>query len=179
MKTLKKLIFATFLFGIFACQESDEAFFSATDEIVFQFEYINYAWGKQHRGFVITSDGTKYSYNNPETWVFPENDNVKAEDFLNNLSSCTNDGKVDISKLNRMKALVLKVDENQLTKPKNTMFDAGSESYSFYVKDAVNGTYRRIILLNRGDWSQENEDKDAQEIANWLIELNDGGIFKD
>jgi len=179
MKTLKRLLFVTLLFGVFACTESNEEFFSATDEIVFQFEYINYAWGKQHRGFLITSDGTKYSYNNPENWVFQENNQIKAEDFLNNLSACTNDGKVDVSELNRMKALVLKVDENQLTEPKNTMYDAGSESYSFYIKDAIKGTYRQITLLNRGDWSQENKDNDAQEIANWLVGLNNGGVFKD
>lgn len=179
MKKFKRLLICTLLLSAFACSKNDEIFFSANDEIVFQFEYLNYAWGKQHRGFYITANGTKYSYDNLESWIFPEESLIKAVDFGTNLSVCTNDGTVDLSKLNRMKTLVLSVDEKQLTKAKNEMYDAGSESYSFYVKDAAKGVYRQITLLNRGDWYQENSDKDAQEIANWLIELNNGGIFKE
>ena len=179
MKNINRLLALTLLLSVFACQKSEEEFFSANDEIVFQYENINYAWGKQHRGFIITTDGTKYSYDNPENWIFPEESQLKAEDFINNLSVCTNDGTVDKAKLNRMKTLVLKVDENQLSKSQNKMYDAGSENYSFYVKDSAKDIYRQILLLNRGDWYQENKDNDAQEIANWLIELNNGGIFKD
>ncbi|MDX9880512.1 MAG: hypothetical protein RBS73_00505 [Prolixibacteraceae bacterium] len=179
MNTLKLFLLAIFVCNLPSCIEDDKEYFSAGEEIVFQFEYLNYAWGKQHHGFLIAPDGTKYSYNNPENWVFRENNQIKAEDFINNLAVCVNEGKVDTDELNRMKALVLKVDETQLTEPENTMYDAGSESYSFYVKDVTKGTYRQVILLNRGDWSQENKDKDAKEIAGWLMQLNNGGIFKD
>ena len=179
MKNLKLLFVFTLFISAFSCRETDDVFFPATDEIVFQSEYINYAWGKQHYGFIITSDGTKYSYDNPDNWIFPEDSQIKAEDFAANLVSCTNEGKVDLTKFNRMKTLVLKVDETKLSKGQNVMADAGSENYSFHVKDANKGTYRHITLVTRGDWFQENTDDDAKEIANWLIQLNNGGIFKD
>lgn len=179
MKKLRLLFVFTLFFSAFSCQKTDDVFFAATDEIVFQFEYINYAWGKQHYGFFITSDGTKYSYNNPENWIFQEDSQIKADDFLINLASCTNEGKIDLTELNRMKTLVLKVDETQLSKSRNTMYDAGNENYSFYVKDSAKGTFRQITLLNRGDFFQKNSDEDAVEIADWLLQLNNGGIFKD
>lgn len=178
MKKLRLLFVLALLIGAFSCRETEDVFFSVNDEIAFQFEYTNYAWGKQHYGFIITSDGTKYSFNNPENWISPENSIIKAEDLLTNLATCTNEGKVDLTELNRMKNLVLKVDETQLTKSQNTMYDAGSENYSFYVKDSAKGTFRQVTLLNRGDYFQKNADEDAQEIAEWLIQLNNGGIFK-
>ncbi len=179
MNTLKRIWVVALFIGLSACSESEDAFFSANDEIIFQVEYINYAWGKQHYGFLITPDGTKHTYNNPEGWFFSDDKKIGAEDFLSNLTACTAGGTVDLGKLNQMKALVLKVDENQLTTPQNTMKDAGSESYSIYVKDEQNGTYRQVILSTKGDWSQKNKDKHALEIVSWLVQLNNGGIFKD
>ena len=179
MKILKNFVILVILLGAFACKEDQEYFFTQSDEIVFQFEYTNYAWGAQHYGFFITPDGSKYTYNNPEGWIFDEEGEIKNEDFLTDLALCTEEGTVDTDELNRMKALVLKVDESQLSKSENTMYDAGSENYSFYIRDEIKGTYRRITLLNRGDYFQKNSDDDAEEIANWLIELNNGGIFSD
>ncbi len=163
-----------------ACEKDYEGLdLQDKDQIVFQAEYVNYAWGKVNKGFFITADGSKYEYDNPEKWVFPENDLILADDFIANIQQCEKVVSVDLTKLNQMKSLVLKVDEHKLGERKAVMADAGSEQYCFYIKDPAKNQLRRIVLLSRGDFFQENTDKEAQEIASWLMELNQGGVFSD
>ena len=41
---------------------------------MFQLEYVNYAWGYQHNGFIIDNEGNVLTYSNPENWNFPDKD---------------------------------------------------------------------------------------------------------
>jgi len=47
---------------------------------LFQSEYYSLAWGMQHRGFYIPPDGTKYSYDMPESWDFHISEKANKSD---------------------------------------------------------------------------------------------------
>ncbi len=62
---------------------------SERQSVLFQFEYINYAWGYQHQGFIIDNKGNVLTYNNPEGWNFPDNNlNITEIQFNENLDKC-------------------------------------------------------------------------------------------
>lgn len=176
MKIWTILLMATF---IIACEKEDEMRLQDFDQVVFQAEFVNFAWGRVQKGFFITSDGTMYTYDKPEKWIFPDNGFIKQQDMKNNLGKCTKSGTVNLETLNRMKALILNVDENKLSEIKAVMADAGSEKYSFFIQNPSNNELHENILLRRGDFYQENSDEDAKIITDWLIELNQGGVFSD
>lgn len=180
MKAFKLIIATFYLVSVLSCETDEDYSVFMNQEVVFQFEYINHAWGKQHRGFFVLNDGSIYKYDNPEGWVFPsQKNNISTDDFNNNLSKATEKvGTVNANKMLEMKALINKFDKENLTEMESVMADAGAESYSFYLKSGSQD-YQNYLLLMRGDNFQKNSDKDAEQLADWLIQLNDGGIFNE
>jgi hypothetical protein len=62
--------------------------------ILFQVDYINYAWGYQHTGFIIDNEGNILTYNNPQNWIFPDKDlSLSESQVRSNLESCVKTGK--------------------------------------------------------------------------------------
>ncbi|MDD2799252.1 MAG: hypothetical protein PHV20_11730 [Bacteroidales bacterium] len=59
MKTLLSILCAFLILN--GCAKMDSISFS-NQKIVFQQEYINYAWGYSHNGFFIDSTGAIYTY---------------------------------------------------------------------------------------------------------------------
>ena len=58
--------------------------------ILFEFEYVNYAWNYQHYGFIIDNEGNVLTYNNPENWNFPDRElRISENQVAENLSMCT------------------------------------------------------------------------------------------
>ena len=63
---------------------------SDEQEIFFQYEYRNYAWGHQHSGYFIDNKGNVLTYDNPEGWNFPDSDMmIYGNKLLENLDKCT------------------------------------------------------------------------------------------
>ena len=61
--------------------------------ILFEFEYINYAWSYQHNGFIIDNEGNVLTYNNPENWNFPDSDlRISEKQVAENIRKCTHSG---------------------------------------------------------------------------------------
>lgn len=128
----------------------------------------------------MLNDGSIYKYDNPEDWISQEHNLISVTDFNNNLSKATEKiGTVNANKMIEMKSLISKFDKERLTEMRSVMADAGAERYSFYLKNGSKEEYRNYLLLIRGDIFQKNPDKDAEQLADWLIQLNDGGIFNE
>ena len=67
---------------------------SENQQILFQYEYVNYAWGYQHNGFIIDNEGKILTYNNPENWNFREKEsNLTEAQVAENISKCKDSGK--------------------------------------------------------------------------------------
>ena len=92
LSTSKILITATLLLFIISCKKHSNSI--DNKEILFQYEYINYAWGYQHYGYIIDNQGNVLTYNNPENWNFTGKDQTLTEEqVIQNISLCTHSGK--------------------------------------------------------------------------------------
>ncbi len=175
---MKTLWFMVSVFVLFLFHGCDEPETDQNTEIIFQFEYINYAWSFQHRGFLIDKEGKILSFEKPAGWIFPENNSITTKDLINNLNKALKiSGQVELKKLEEMTEIALGISNESLTKPENRMADAGTEGYYFFRLNSETRKYERTTLLQRGDWSQENKGKDADTVIKWLLEINKGGMY--
>ena len=62
--------------------------------VLFQVEYVNYALGYQHNGFIIDNKGNVLTYSNPENWNFPDKGlTISESQVKENMGKCFNSGK--------------------------------------------------------------------------------------
>lgn len=141
--------------------------------VLFSKEYINYAWGYQHFGWIMDSDGVIRSYNQPEKWNFI--------DSVGYISS----GKM-VDNINITTSILLQVDKDETSKfypkamqslygkttvPTHEMSDFGTITYSAYVLIPETGKFKRIVLYQYGDVCFINTSEAAREIYTWMKNL--------
>ena len=145
----------------------------AEQEILFEVYYINYAWGKQHNGFLIDKNGNIKTYKNPEDWNFPSADKeISADQIAKNLTKTTlASTKISQEELNDYASRIYTIDQTKLSKPENVGADMGESIFATYNYDAEKQTYKQVLISKSGDWKTENKDKSAQEIKNWLSDI--------
>jgi hypothetical protein len=144
------------------------------NEILFQFEYINYAWGYQHTGFIIDNQGNVLTYNNPEGWNFADKDlTLTGEQVSQNISLCTHSGKkINESELRKYSGYIKNISSSQVTAMKNVAADTGSTEYICYLYSGNTGTYKKYLIKMEGDFTCENLNFYSKKVANWLKDIN-------
>ena len=143
-------------------------------EIIFQLEFINHAWGYHHYGWLIDSTGNVYCYNSPDNWIHCDSEGlITASDMTNNIketnSICYN---IDKEELVSKFTLIMNASKGQISEPVNEMYDAGITGYYGYVYSPELGLYKRILLKQIGDFRTENNSKEAKILYNWLEQVN-------
>jgi hypothetical protein len=141
--------------------------------ILFQIEYINYAWGYQHSGIIIDNEGKVWSYNNPENWNFADDQmSISEEQIEQNLSVSSATGivisKVDLEKYS---SYIPNIASSKVTALKNVAADAGSTSYICYSYSQTASSYKGTIIKMEGDFSCENLNFFSKKTALWLKEV--------
>ena len=147
---------------------------SEKQEILFQFEYLNYAWGYQHNGFIIDNKGNILTYNNPESWNFTDKDLTLSEEQVNqNISMCTHSGKkISESELRKYSGYIRNIASSQVTALKNAAADAGSAEFVCYQFSESTGTYKRYLIKMEGDFTCENLNFYSKKVVNWMKDIN-------
>lgn len=147
---------------------------SKKQEILFQFEYINYAWGYHHMGFIIENNGNILTYDNPENWNFPDNDIViSAAQVDENLSKCkVSDIKVSGDELRKYSNYIKNIASSKVTALKNVAADAGSTQYICFQFSEDNLSYRGTLIKMEGDFTCENLNFYSKKVAAWLKAIN-------
>ncbi len=144
-------------------------------EYFFLFEYINFAWGYQHNGWLMDSTGTVRYFEVPEKWMVPSTDAAieipGIENYVSRADSVIT--KVDRSVLIRKAQLIDTAAKGEFTEPENVMADAGSWSYYALQYDPDRETYKRILLKQDGDWEIENLSEAAMELYDWMREIRE------
>jgi hypothetical protein len=152
-----------------------KGFITANQEIWFQVEYVNYAWGYQHDGFLIDMSGNVLVYDNPGSWNFPdENMNLTEQEMEENLKLCSPSGlKIPEAELARYSSYIPNIAASKLTSPKQTAADAGSISFICY---QINGDniYKGNLVRQEGDWTRENLNFYSKRVVAWLKEIQAG-----
>ena len=144
--------------------------------VYFEYEYINYAWGFQHNGWIIDEEGNVRSFKLPEDWQYPDSSGMISEAALlyNIKQTDSIIAVVDSTELDKYTALITGARDGRISVRENTAADAGSASLHAYLYDEEKDAYLKIFLASSGDWSSENESYNARKLVKWLKEF---GVF--
>lgn len=142
-------------------------------QLIFQSEYTNHAWGYNHNGWMMDSSGLVKRFQKSAPWVFPDSlGYISEKDMQKNLNVCDSLLEhISYYELSRYSSKAKNCIDGPMTTPKNTMADAGEHIYAFYRFEADLKRYKRVILSMTGDWSQENLAPDAKEVVDWMMKI--------
>ena len=163
--------------------------FSITDlPYLYQYEYLNKAWGVVHEGYFVLPDGSKYKYNSPKQWsymtklVIDKGDDLDAEEgrayvvtkdtlepeelFTNLRSSVKQTGLSSLfkSKLELSDDILQELMNSEVEDFGFRGCDMGMKSNILWIYDAATMLYKRILLHANGDQKFVNQSRAAREL---------------
>ena len=170
LKSAGSILFFIALVCLFAGCQPDEAPVPEEQEVLFEVYSINFAWGKQHSGFIIDKNGSIKVFENPVKWNFPTVDNeLSAEEMAENLSnSALSSTSIPVQEVQEYASKIYTVNPNKLSKRVSEGADRGAIIVLMYRYNPGSKTYQQVILSETGDWNAENSDKHAKQIREWL-----------
>jgi hypothetical protein len=175
MKTIqiKIILFIISILFIAGCKKNIGI--NEKQAILFQVENMNYAWGYQHKGFIIDSEGNVMTYMNPPTWNFPDIDFSLNEDQVReNLGLCINSGKkISSEELKKYASYIKNISSSKVTAMKNVAADAGSTEYICYLFSGKSGTYKGYLIKMEGDFTCENLNFFSKKVITWLKNIHE------
>jgi hypothetical protein len=142
--------------------------------ILFQVDYVNYAWGYEHTGFIIDNAGNILTYKNPQNWNFPDKDlNLSENQVHSNLEYCQKTGiKVSSEELKKNAGYIKNISSSKVTAMKNIAADAGSLEYFCYQYIGNSGTYKGTLIKMEGDFTCENLNFFSKKVVAWLKNIS-------
>ncbi|HEX8691719.1 MAG TPA: hypothetical protein VF746_04815 [Longimicrobium sp.] len=142
--------------------------------VLFEVEYVNFAWAPTWYGFHVDRDGnvSRYRLDNPRPAdsadeVFSEAELRAKYDQNGQLLTTLPSGEV-LARYQRVDEAIA----GPYTEPRGTCADAGGVRYSAMVYDASTGAYRRVLLRQTGDIARANLSAAARELFAWLKQLD-------
>jgi len=169
MKTMLSLLVLTLTLFASACSD-DTVQMADGQDVYFEVSYMNMAWGKQFKGFLIDKDGKIRTYDKPAKWnSVTEKTELSAAQMKENVANTVvSDKVVSATELKENIAKANDAVSGTLSKPTSGGADRGTTSYYVYRFDAAKLTYVPILLSQTGDWEIANQNKSAVEISAWL-----------
>jgi len=142
--------------------------------ILFEFEYVNYAWNYNHYGFIIDNEGNVLTYKNPESWNFPDRElRIGENQVAENLSMCTHSGiRIPKDELQKYSVHIKNIASSKVTALKNAADDSGSAEYICYQYSESSGMYKGTIIKMEGDFTCENLNFYSKKVAEWMKGIN-------
>jgi hypothetical protein len=146
---------------------------SQGQKILFQQEYVNYAWGYQHNGFIIDSEGNVLTFDKPDKWNWPDKNSTLSETQVNeNISSCTLTGKkIPKTELQKYVNYIKYISSSKVTAPKHVGADMGSLVYSCYQFAESSSTYKAATIKMEGDFECENLNFYSKRVVVWMKDI--------
>jgi hypothetical protein len=169
-----KIFYFAFLFLLTGCNKEDDSLPEAKQTILFQREYINYAWGYRQDGWIIDSSGNFRTFQMPKVWNFVDSLGLISSDDMNENIQQTDSILFKIEKDTILKyfSKLKKASEGKMSEPHQEMFDAGVTYFSGYIYEPCSKKFKQVLLRQTGDIFIENKSKEADEIFNWMISLD-------
>ena len=143
-------------------------------------EYENFAWGYQRHGVVIDGDGhvLKYDFKGtpaglPNPWHAKDMNNMSEAELRQRYNGAVDTGKrVSADEIAQHVALMRDAAQTPPTEGRNAGADMGETTVYCLVRDVPSGTYRQVLLDQKGDFERTNPSSAAKALATWLA-----GIF--
>ncbi len=155
-----------------------EELFNDNQRAIFVRIYVNYAWGYQHNGYIIDSDGVVKEFNLPENWNWVDDDGYISEaDMAENLLQSGNTVCI-ISKSDMVyfSGKLRSAANGKITEPEHMMCDAGATICAGFLHEPESSRYRYVLIRQTGDFYQENLSKEAVVIYEWMQDPCEGNI---
>jgi len=171
---LLKVFFILFITHVFTgCKK--QTVINEKQAILFQVDYVNYAWGYQHNGFIIDNEGRVLTYKNPQEWIFPDKDlKLSGSQVHDNIEKCHFSGKtIPREELIKYARYIKNITSSKVTAPKNVAADAGSLEYICYQFSEIPDTYKGCIVKMEGDFTCENLNFFSKKVSTWLKNINE------
>ena len=175
MKVASLMIFAAAILALPAsCDKVDCGCDQPGDQpVVFEYRYINHAWGYQERGWFMDGEGLVHHYDTPVEYVSPDSTGLISRAGLDHNLSFADSviASVNPEELAEYYSLIPAAAEGTVAEAEHMAYDAGSSVLSCYMYDPEAGAFRYVFLAMSGDFRQVNTSKEAEELVEWLLEL--------
>ncbi len=147
---------------------------SEKQAILFQYDYVNNAWGDQHYGFIIDNEGNVLTYNNPMDWHFPDKEFFLTEDQVTeNLRKCSHSGiKIQKEELKKYSNFISNISSSKVTALKNVGADAGTTEFICFQFSESDGSYKGYLIKMEGDFTCENLNFYSKKVITWMKDIN-------
>ena len=170
--SIEKIILITILvLFITGCKKN----FVISDKqaMLFQLEYVNYAWGYQHTGYIIDNEGNVLTYNNPEDWNFPDSDFVLNENQVTvNINKCIQASKkIPKEDLQKYTNYINNIASSKVSALKNVAADAGTLEFICYQFSESSHTYKGSLIKMEGDFTCENLNFYSKKVVAWMKDI--------
>jgi hypothetical protein len=149
---------------------------SGDQKILFQYSYVNYAWGTNNQGFLIDNEGNLLIYNQPEKWNFPDkNSTLSQAQVAENLSYCTATGrKVTEAELQKYASYIVNLAASKVTAKKAVAADMGTFNYYCFSYSSGSSSYRQVTIKTLGDFECENLNFYTKKVVEWMNQMMQG-----
>jgi hypothetical protein len=153
---------------------------SDKNAVLFQYDYINYAWGYQHKGFFIDNKGNVLVYNNPEEWNYPDDDLMQTESQIaENITRCRqSEIKISEEELQKYISYIKNISSTKVTAIKNVADDAGVSKYICYQYSENTKYYKGSLIKMEGDFTCENLNFFSKRVVLWMKDINNNLLVK-
>jgi hypothetical protein len=168
---MKRILFFTLIvLLLFGCNKEK---YDSIPHGYYTVEYMNFAWGFQHTGWIIDSEGNVMSFDLPSNWNREDSLGYISEaDLIDNLSQCNEKiDKVTSRRLYLNNKLIDGAANGTFSERENTSNDAGGMEFSCYQFDQELNLYKKVTLNVEGDWSYHNESEEAEKITKWMKKI--------
>lgn len=147
---------------------------SKNQPVLFQYRYVNHAWGYQDHGWLIDSSGNVRHFEYPSDFRTPDsNGYLSLEDLEHNLSQTDSlINSIGEKELERHVALIPEAAAGEIGERQQRAYDAGTSSLACYVYDSGQDAFRYVLLGMSGDWEQLNQSEEAADLLAWLRQFN-------
>jgi hypothetical protein len=144
----------------------------AQQQIYYEVESVNYAYGYQHHGYYIDQRGGVHSYSfagTGEMWRDSASRSFSEQTLMKKFSH--HDSLLVMADRDSVLwsyDLLKEAMTGTTTDTIKAGADRGSVSYNVYVFDPGVGMYQRVTLREEGDWSFHNQSPGAIQLVEWL-----------
>lgn len=172
--TMKKSVISLLVITSLAfscCKEDIPA--DLSQPVLFEYEYINYAWGYRHFGWMIDSEGKVRGYSLPEKWNgTDESMLISKVDLMENLAQ-TDESYTSVDNSDLLKHFNDRFDIQGARMDTSDVYmaDAGIGALFVYVWDTSLNKYKKVLLASKGDLSVSNTSSKAKSAVSWLVKV--------
>ncbi|HYJ79726.1 MAG TPA: hypothetical protein VEW03_09010 [Longimicrobiaceae bacterium] len=160
-------------FAAAACSEPAGPGVPDTGSVLFEIEYVNFAWTPTWLGAYVDAEGQVFAFDRGgRPWQGDEHPTAGqlAEKYAAGRRLVRSVGPGEAA---GKAALISAASRGTLSERRGACADAGTVRFSAMVYDAAAGRYTRVLLHLHGDVAQTNHAPEARELYLWLRTLPD------